>query len=62
MGLFSRATANELRDEAKQVEANIASATRTQKAFGAKGTHGEDNVIAGYQHQLNQINEELKRH
>jgi len=61
MGLFNRITTDELRAEVEQVEANIASATRLQAAFGAGGDMGDDNVIAGYQHTLSQINEELQR-
>ncbi|MGI5436457.1 hypothetical protein ACQEV4_02965 [Streptomyces shenzhenensis] len=61
MGLFSRTTTDELHAEAKQTEANIASATRLQAAFGSSGVMGDDNVIAGYQHTLSQINQELKQ-
>jgi len=60
MDWFSRNTTDELRAEAKQTEANIASATRLQAAFGSSGCTGEDNDIARYQRTLSQINEELK--
>lgn len=61
MSLISRTTTEELRAEAKQAEANIASATRLQSAFGVGGDMGEDNVIVGYQHTLSQIEQELER-
>lgn len=62
MGLFSRTTSDELRAEAKEAEANIASATRLQAAFGAnRPADHVDNVISGYQHTINEIHDELKR-